>query len=687
MMERIEHGRLPYPYISYDTSQDEVKRLFSNIPKGRFLETNVDHSNLVFLYFEDKGLFPLRFRNELVSLKYSGSNYSNADRITDFFTEDQRIRATRYNKPSTYQLWYNFILSYQRKDRITFLESVQRQLSTKEYPLPSDINYAIWESNKDAPNNFPVTICHEVLRRVFNTDTFTGLKWLDMSAGWGDRMIAAAAMNMYYTGFDPNTSLLFGYQQIKQLLDPQDRITYSMIPFEESTLQNGEYDVAFTSPPFFDVEVYQKDDINQSINKFSTYELWMSEFMLPSLRKMWDAIRLEGYLVLYIADSKQLKFSEQVNLYIKNSLSGAQYEGVMVIESGSGNPKPIWVWKKRAITSLKEIVTTDERILIEEYNGYLKTKAVIEYINTTYRKTSYKLLDILENWFMENCNTDNPKETRFSGSEVGNKDFIDLVTSKNLVPNARQGARDLLDTILDMLAIEYDSSNDNNYITSLGLLGPNPDVDKVKEWELNSTVLRYGTYSVIINNERLDILRSKTTDEKIMAMFLRYASIASNMRQFAVNIDVFRKYVDLGASIEGFASPYNAQILRCGPNYKFCSLFIDTDEVFGSLGSFFSNDFSGSYVIANPPKVLNIIQDTVNYCMLQIERGNSKFSIIVPEWKDAPFFISLSESKYLVMTELFESGKFHSENPLTGEKQLPPFNFVMFTIQSVDWKD
>ena len=61
------------------------------------------------------------------------------------------------------------------------------------------------------------------------------------------------------------------------------------------------YDLVFTSPPFFDLEVYENEK-SQSISKFNTLEKWKQNFLIPAMEKSVSALEMNGHLVIYVSD-------------------------------------------------------------------------------------------------------------------------------------------------------------------------------------------------------------------------------------------------------------------------------------------------------------------------------------------------------------------------------------------------
>ena len=82
---------------------------------------------------------------------------------------------------------------------------------------------------------------------------------LDACSGWGCRLVGAAALNVpFYYGIDLNTNLEQPYHDMVELIQPHTSTTFSLF-FEDALLfdySKVKYDLFFTSPPYFNLEIY-----------------------------------------------------------------------------------------------------------------------------------------------------------------------------------------------------------------------------------------------------------------------------------------------------------------------------------------------------------------------------------------------------------------------------------------------
>jgi hypothetical protein len=175
-------------------------------------------------------------------------------------------------------------------------------------------------------------------------------RYLDPSAGWGDRLISAIAYGCEYTGVDPSNCMNPIYlQMIKDLVPKKNQSKYQIIKsgFEDAIVKNNYYDLVFTSPPFFDFELYEKDK-GQSVEKFNTLDRWLAGFLFPLIDKSYKALMLNGYFGIYISDYTGISFTNEMFKYINENVKGFKYQGDIHFWTPENKKviRTIFFWKK-----------------------------------------------------------------------------------------------------------------------------------------------------------------------------------------------------------------------------------------------------------------------------------------------------------------------------------------------------
>lgn len=130
----------------------------------------------------------------------------------------------------------------------------------------------------------------------------------DFSAGWGARCLAAMSLRYNYIGVDPLTSdnindMIKFYNDSKELnisgsyicynVCSQDEVLYELLP--------DNIDLAFSCPPYFNLEVYSKD-ATQSYNQYSNYNDWLEYYWRPTIKICHNKLKDNGKLVFIIKD-------------------------------------------------------------------------------------------------------------------------------------------------------------------------------------------------------------------------------------------------------------------------------------------------------------------------------------------------------------------------------------------------
>lgn len=282
------------------------------------------------------------FRDRPTTVLGLQGEYNTIDVITDYFVEDIRLKTRRYDQE------YSVIDSWKIDSYLELIFTIALKAGDiTPKTLRSAIYYAIQEAGTFQPSK-----ARGLLEAVMGTK-LAGKRWLDISAGWGDRLIAAMSLDMIYTGYDPNIELKKGHDEMITMFGDKNKHRVIYAPFEKSDIVGGPYDVVLTSPPFFDVEDYAQGQEGQSIVNYPGFTQWTVRFLFAALIKAWDNLAEGGYLILHLADAinqkdanKSLNICETTMIFIENYLPGASWEGIIGSSGESGFFRPVFVWVK-----------------------------------------------------------------------------------------------------------------------------------------------------------------------------------------------------------------------------------------------------------------------------------------------------------------------------------------------------
>jgi hypothetical protein len=168
---------------------------------------------------------------------------------------------------------------------------------------------------------------------------FKPKRWLDPTAGWGDRLRCAIEYGCQYVGVDSNKEMKSAYDAIiADNASDTSKYTVKIGRFQDVQI-TGTFDLVFTSPPFFTKEVYEH------MTEWKDIEDFMNEFLKPLFVKSVRHLESGGHMVLYIEDKGSSSFIELMKLFVETDITDLKYEGAFYYEGSS--PRPYYVWVKR----------------------------------------------------------------------------------------------------------------------------------------------------------------------------------------------------------------------------------------------------------------------------------------------------------------------------------------------------
>jgi len=278
------------------------------------------------------------FLREPVFFVIDKDAYDEVDKLVDYFSEEARVLAYRQGHISP--------IAYYNQNYDAIIEKARELAATApELPFRHHIREALYfYTRKAEASSFKISLSKAIFS-YFNSRIV-----LDPSAGWGDRMLGAAAAGVpVYHGVDPNPDMAPAYDEIIKFIRAHSNVgeNYSVLneDFLKVQIIPETYDTVFTSPPFYDYEIYSSDP-RQSIVGKTDVTSWMNTFFKPYLDKAWSALARNGYFILYISDIGKDRFVQDMFNHITRELNG-KFLGILgAADSNFDRVWPIWVWKK-----------------------------------------------------------------------------------------------------------------------------------------------------------------------------------------------------------------------------------------------------------------------------------------------------------------------------------------------------
>lgn len=327
---------LPYREISSNDVENEYHALKNIIPEE--------------LIKSDKWKNKFEYKYPFIDRYIDNSNVGN--KASDFFHQVERWKCDATGYPSPQKTWEN--------------ERFRKTLFKALFSLKvREINPTIFRNIISLRKYIAAQFRPSAAKVIY--DMYKPHVVLDFSMGWGDRLLAAHASwhVKKYVGIDPNINLFNGY---KRQIAKYDNIWGKIKEIEiicgraedENIILKDEFDMIFTSPPYFDKEKYDQSD-QQSYKMYKSFDSWMNNFLFKAIKLRAQNLKSGGLLVINISDiytrHQLFKICDGMNDFIA-STGDFNYIGAiglrmpkrpMSISSGTYGvfAEPIWIWKKK----------------------------------------------------------------------------------------------------------------------------------------------------------------------------------------------------------------------------------------------------------------------------------------------------------------------------------------------------
>ncbi len=327
----LEYG---FPLKKNIINEDQVHEMFKNLGEYEIKLSNVDYKikNITFEY-------NFNYENKKTIILTKLLDYNLYNLLSDYFQEECRIKCKLLNSEmSSLEYWKKNI-----KDIIN--SAIEDYGKIDNYTLRE----TLYKLNKEC-SSFRPTLLVGIIK------LFKCKNILDFSSGWGDRLIAAMSCDNiidFYCGVDPNSCLHPNYQKMINFFGKNsDKYVMIESEFQKAILPDKKYDLIFTSPPYFTLEIYTNEKSQSIIDKENNVDKWLKDFLFISLEKSWNVLVENGYMVIIINDmgsKPEFNFLEKMIKYI-NSLSYSKYIGLISYGKQENNkiinPQPMWIWQK-----------------------------------------------------------------------------------------------------------------------------------------------------------------------------------------------------------------------------------------------------------------------------------------------------------------------------------------------------
>ena len=209
------------------------------------------------------------------------------NKVVDFFTFPQRIETKGKTGLNFFDFWDTKSF-YAKKPYI------QRILAYFKNKDPTQSSLKMWRSIFNL--YFGAVTIFRPLVAMGIYCKYKPKCVLDFTMGWGGRLIGACAVDVpKYIGIDLNTSLETPYKKMIEMIQPmtETKITVLFKDALKVDYSKYDYDMVFTSPPYYNLEIY-KGTTKQ------TKDDWDNNFYEPVFTKTWQHLQRGGHYCLNV---------------------------------------------------------------------------------------------------------------------------------------------------------------------------------------------------------------------------------------------------------------------------------------------------------------------------------------------------------------------------------------------------
>jgi hypothetical protein len=322
----IQNGNISFPYIKL-FSKLSPKDFVNHKTKAKFRKLKEAGK-----YYKDSGLY------------FYDDDYENIDILTSYFTDEARMDAVftkNGNTKTPLELW-------KIKSREIVTKAYDYAMNKKKDLDEKALREGIYFARIPECTNFKISLAIAIYNEFRPKIVF------DPFAGWGDRALGSLFSDTVqtYIGTDPNTSLIQGYREIREYSRhfQNKKIIFEHVPVEqfyyEEHFRAKNIDLIFSSPPYFDYEIYSNED-TQSIKSHSTSEKWTKWFH-DQTGRAFSYLKKGGHLVYYLGNSETLKTIPALLQKYMKKRGDNKFLGAIPTINASRDTRPLYfyVWRK-----------------------------------------------------------------------------------------------------------------------------------------------------------------------------------------------------------------------------------------------------------------------------------------------------------------------------------------------------
>ena len=376
--------------VKYISEHDKPKTDMSKVKYDKINPNNIseDKQNMIKInenvQKNEKGIYTVKFnfgKDDSIKTRYYAEDFSNEEII--------KLRQEFYSKPKLDKVYTNIYGVLKNKNNLRAITDYffrDIMYSVRRYDKKWSINEFMSDNNlvrvavamiRNKPDfyvhnnlsdnfythfsiggfsgtakisNYPIKSVKQVLKK-YNTNN----NYYDYSCGWGSRMMGSLAMGVNYFGTDPNQELT---EKLRELYKEFNHFTDTSVDIRTQGSEifipefKGKMGLAFSSPPYFNLEEYSTKIID-------TYQEWLDTYWTETVKNIYEYLTPNGYFLLNIKSFEKIDLEKDMsNIVLSNGFEFIKFETLEMSTRQNGyndeNTEKIFVFKKSTAPDIED---------------------------------------------------------------------------------------------------------------------------------------------------------------------------------------------------------------------------------------------------------------------------------------------------------------------------------------------
>ena len=303
-------------YLSYQGERDEAKKIGDSVKEKEMQDKMDAMVNEVYDIYRSKNIYPITYFSEngiiqeiekCIGYKafWTGDTVSCGAGIgttlCKFLFPNLEDTPSKHDldKEGAESIFNKFMNEQYLKRAIKFCYSYKNGC-----PVPTSVEGGL-RLVGSAPSNFRPMNAKAIYERFCPEN---GVIY-DFCCGFGGRLLGALSSNknFKYVGTDPNTETMYHLHQlgdyIEMVTGREDSFELHCCGSEDFKGPENSIDFAFSSPPYFDLEIYSNEE-TQCYNKFPELDKWLEGYVRETIKNIIHMLKPGRFYAVNIADFK-----------------------------------------------------------------------------------------------------------------------------------------------------------------------------------------------------------------------------------------------------------------------------------------------------------------------------------------------------------------------------------------------